>query len=72
VQVRRVYEETRSGDGLRILVDRMWPRGLRKDAAGLDEWAKDPTSGDDGHTRASLIASSQVRGLWMPWRPDFS
>jgi len=41
VQVRRVYEETRSGDGLRILVDRMWPRGLRKDAAGLDEWAKD-------------------------------
>jgi uncharacterized protein YeaO (DUF488 family) len=41
VQVRRVYEEPEPQDGTRVLVDRLWPRGLRKDAAHLDEWAKD-------------------------------
>jgi len=41
VQVRRVYDEPAKADGARVLVDRVWPRGLRKDAARLDEWAKD-------------------------------
>jgi uncharacterized protein YeaO (DUF488 family) len=41
VRVRRVYEAPEPQDGARVLVDRLWPRGLRKDAAHLDEWAKD-------------------------------
>ena len=41
IRVRRVYEESSPADGARVLVDRVWPRGLRKDAARLDEWAKD-------------------------------
>jgi uncharacterized protein YeaO (DUF488 family) len=41
VQVRRVYDETRSDDGVRVLVDRVWPRGVRKEAVELDEWTKD-------------------------------
>jgi uncharacterized protein YeaO (DUF488 family) len=41
VRVRRVYDEPSPGDGARVLVDRLWPRGMRKDAARLDEWAKD-------------------------------
>ncbi len=41
VQVRRVYDEPEPQDGARVLVNRLWPRGLRKDAAHLDEWAKD-------------------------------
>ena len=41
VRVRRVYDEPSPDDGTRVLVDRVWPRGLRKDAARLDEWAKD-------------------------------
>lgn len=41
IRVRRVYEEPAPADGVRVLVDRIWPRGLRKDAARLDEWAKD-------------------------------
>jgi uncharacterized protein YeaO (DUF488 family) len=47
VRVRRVYEESTPEDGTRVLVDRVWQRGLRKDAARLDEWAKDvaPSSG---------------------------
>jgi uncharacterized protein YeaO (DUF488 family) len=39
--VRRVYDEPAPADGARVLVDRVWPRGLRKDAARLDDWAKD-------------------------------
>ncbi|HEU4947602.1 MAG TPA: DUF488 family protein [Kribbella sp.] len=36
-----MYDEPTPGDGVRVLVDRIWPRGLRKDAAALDEWAKE-------------------------------
>ncbi|MGH3274985.1 MAG: DUF488 domain-containing protein [Streptosporangiaceae bacterium] len=41
VRVRRVYEEPQQEDGTRVLVDRIWPRGLTKDKAALDEWCKD-------------------------------
>jgi uncharacterized protein YeaO (DUF488 family) len=41
VTVRRVYEDPAPGDGTRVLVDRVWPRGLTKEAAHLDEWIKD-------------------------------
>jgi uncharacterized protein YeaO (DUF488 family) len=41
IQVRRVYDAPSPHDGARVLVDRVWPRGLRKDAARLDLWAKD-------------------------------
>src|SRR5215471_6749758 len=47
IRVRRVYDAPSAEDGRRVLVDRVWPRGLRKDAARLDDWAKDvaPTAG---------------------------
>ena len=41
IRVRRVYDAPSPADGARVLVDRIWPRGLRKDAAHLTEWAKD-------------------------------
>jgi len=41
VRVRRVYEEPERSDGTRVLVDRIWPRGLTKAKAALDEWCKD-------------------------------
>ncbi|MFI6926359.1 DUF488 domain-containing protein [Nonomuraea spiralis] len=40
VRVRRVYEEPAADDGARVLVDRLWPRGLSKADAHLDEWCK--------------------------------
>ncbi|MFI1727300.1 DUF488 domain-containing protein [Streptomyces sp. NPDC020489] len=40
VRVRRVYEAPEPEDGVRVLVDRLWPRGLSKDAARVDEWPK--------------------------------
>ncbi|MFG3660473.1 DUF488 domain-containing protein [Streptomyces sp. NPDC047706] len=40
VRVRRVQEPPEPEDGVRVLVDRLWPRGLTKEAAGVDEWPK--------------------------------
>ncbi|MFI9049013.1 DUF488 domain-containing protein [Streptomyces sp. NPDC053427] len=41
IRVRRVYDPVDPADGARVLVDRLWPRGLSKDAAQLTEWCKD-------------------------------
>jgi uncharacterized protein YeaO (DUF488 family) len=41
VKVRRVYDAAGDEDGQRILVDRLWPRGITKDKAGIDLWLKD-------------------------------
>jgi uncharacterized protein YeaO (DUF488 family) len=41
VALKRVYEPTSASDGRRILVDRLWPRGLTKRAADVDEWLKE-------------------------------
>jgi len=41
IRIRRVYDPPSPDDGTRVLVDRIWPRGLRKDAAHLDLWDKD-------------------------------
>ena len=41
VKIKRIYEEKTAADGLRVLVDRVWPRGISKEAAGLDEWFKE-------------------------------
>ena len=41
VRVRRVYGDTSDDDGVRVLVDRIWPRGMTKAKAALDEWCKD-------------------------------
>ena len=38
VRVRRVYDEPNADDGTRVLVDRLWPRGMSKTRAELDEW----------------------------------
>ena len=40
VQVRRAYDPPEADDGRRVLVDRLWPRGLSKERAQLDEWCK--------------------------------
>ena len=40
LRCRRVYDGSEAGDGARVLVDRLWPRGLRREAAALDAWEK--------------------------------
>lgn len=67
VRARRVYDEPNASDGRRVLVDRLWPRGLAKAAAHIDEWLKaiapsdelrrwyghDPAKFDEFHRRYS-------------------
>jgi uncharacterized protein YeaO (DUF488 family) len=57
VKVGRVYDEPARGDGARVLVDRIWPRGLSKDKARLDEWCK-------------AIAPSTTLRKWYQHDPD--
>jgi uncharacterized protein YeaO (DUF488 family) len=63
-QVKRVYEAPEPGDGYRVLVDRLWPRGLAKTVAQIDEWPKEITPStelrrwfheDPDHRRAEFI-----------------
>ena len=41
IQIKRVYEKPSRNDGVRVLVDRLWPRGLTKERAAVNEWLKD-------------------------------
>ncbi|HEX3666114.1 MAG TPA: DUF488 domain-containing protein [Rhizomicrobium sp.] len=47
IQVKRIYEPAEADDGARILVDRLWPRGLKKDDAELTEWLKEIAPSDE-------------------------
>ena len=57
VGIKRVYESATRSDGVRVLVDRLWPRGLSKERAGIDEWLRD------------LAPSNELRH-WYHARPD--
>lgn len=46
LRVKRAYESPASSDGTRVLVDRLWPRGLRKATARLDAWLKEIAPSD--------------------------
>lgn len=40
LQIKRVYEPPQDADGFRVLIDRLWPRGVKKETAGIDLWSK--------------------------------
>ena len=41
VRIKRIYEEPATGDGYRVLIDHVWPRGVSRERAQLDEWARE-------------------------------
>ncbi len=47
IQIRRIYDPATDSDGTRILTDRSWPRGVRKDDAEFDHWIKDVAPSPD-------------------------
>jgi len=47
IKVKRVYEEPSGADGVRVLVDRLWPRGMTKKDAALDAWFKELAPSDE-------------------------
>jgi uncharacterized protein YeaO (DUF488 family) len=46
VRTKRVYEPSQRGDGYRVLIDRVWPRGVSRERARLDEWARELAPSD--------------------------
>jgi len=46
IRLKRVYEVPEPGDGVRLLVERLWPRGMKKEALRLDGWLKDVAPSD--------------------------
>jgi uncharacterized protein YeaO (DUF488 family) len=57
IQVRRIYDSTNPQDGFRVLVDRLWPRGISKERAAIDRWLKE------------IAPSSELR-TWFGHRSD--
>src|SRR5699024_8474577 len=57
IQIKRAYDAPSDTDGMRVLVDRVWPRGVKKDDAVLDEWLK------------SVAPSTELR-KWFGHDPD--
>jgi len=47
IQIKRVYDSPQKGDGVRILVDRLWPRGIKKENLDYDEWPKELAPSSD-------------------------
>lgn len=57
VRLKRAYDPATAGDGIRVLVDRLWPRGVRKVDAAIDRWTKD-------------VAPSTALRKWFGHDPD--
>lgn len=57
IKIKRIYEAPEHEDGYRVLVDRLWPRGISKEAARLDEWNK------------SIAPSTELR-KWFSHKPE--
>ena len=47
IQIKRAYDEAEPGDGYRVLIDHVWPRGISRDRARLDEWARELAPSDE-------------------------
>jgi uncharacterized protein YeaO (DUF488 family) len=47
IKIKRIYEQPDPADGQRLLVDRLWPRGLSKEQAGVDRWLKEIAPSDE-------------------------
>jgi uncharacterized protein YeaO (DUF488 family) len=56
-QIKRIYQPAAPSDGIRVLVDRLWPRGVKKSAAHIDQWMKD------------VAPSAQLR-TWFGHKPE--
>jgi len=79
IAIKRVYEPAAKADGYRVLIDRLWPRGLKKEALPLELWAKElaPSTGLRqwfGHQNSRWDGfqeryAEELDGLAEHWRP---
>ena len=75
IALKRVYEPVDEGDGTRFLVERLWPRGVRKDALVLDAWLKDVAPSTElrrwfGHDPARWREFRERYAAELEARPD--
>ncbi len=75
IALKRVYEPAGAEDGVRLLVERLWPRGMRKDALKMDAWMKDVAPSTDlrrwfGHEPARWGEFCQRYAAELEARPD--
>ena len=73
ILLKRIYEPPAASDGTRVLVDRLWPRGLSKDSAAVDQWLRDLAPSNDlrkwfhAHTEAwPLFRRRYLKELAQP------
>lgn len=75
LRLKRVYEPPSDGDGLRVLVERLWPRGVTKQQAAIDEWLKDVAPSPDlrkrfGHDPAKWTEFRRRYAAELRDKPD--
>ena len=76
VAIKRVYEPASRTDGARVLVDRLWPRGLTKVRAAVDEWLRDLAPSDElrrwYHAHSDQAATSRGQSAsWQSFRKKY-
>ena len=75
IKMKRVYEEPSPDDGLRVLVERLWPRGMTKERAAIDLWPKDVAPSSElrkwyGHDPAKWEEFRQRYWAELAQKPD--
>lgn len=65
--IKRVYEKPDEGDGIRVLVDRLWPRGLKKEEGKIDHWMKEVAPSD---TLRKWFAHKEER--WLEFKVRYT
>ena len=74
IKIKRVYEPFDAHDGTRFLVERLWPRGMKKDSLRMDGWLKDVAPSDDlrrwfGHDPAKWDAFQRRYAAELDYQP---
>lgn len=72
IVTKRIYEDASPGDGHRVLIDRLWPRGVSKERAALDEWNKDVAPSDDLRRWVHAPSGPSDDAWWEEFRQRYT
>lgn len=67
IKIKRIYEPYDADDGYRVLVDRLWPRGIKKETAHIDEWPKEISPSTE-----IRVAYDHVHERWSAFKSEYS
>ena len=74
LNIKRIYDEPSEEDGIRILVDRLWPRGVSKEKAGINFWFKDIAPSNELRKlfHAAAIDFNEFKERYLKELPEYS